>query len=143
MCTDALHFSVFSFVKLSPSLLTQTLAPPSTLGSPLELNEFIALTLSEIQKGVHAAINDTIKNGVNGAINPVWGTTKDIGASHIQNVNFDIAVTVVEKVAGSVGGGIKVVGVNLGGGGSGASETTEVSRVQFSIPIVPPVTTVT
>lgn len=108
----------------------------------MELNEFIAATLSEIQRGVQAAISDTIKSGVNGAINPVWGTTKDIGAAHIQNVHFDIAVTVVEKVSGQVGGGIKVVGVNLGGGGSGASETTEVSRIQFSIPIVPPVTTV-
>lgn len=109
----------------------------------MELNEFIAVTLSEIQKGVQAAISDTIKNSVNGAINPVWGTTNDIGASHIQSVKFDIAVTVVEKVSGSVDGGIKVVGLNFGGGGSGASETTEVSRIQFSIPIVPPVTTVT
>ena len=108
----------------------------------MELNEFIAATLSEIQKGVQAAITDTCQNGVNGVINPVWGTTRDIGAAHIQNVQFDIAVTVVEKVSGQVGGGIKVVGINLGGGGSGASETTEVSRIQFSIPVVPPVTTV-
>ena len=109
----------------------------------MELNEFIAITLSEIQKGVQSAINSTIESGINGAINPVWGTTKDIGAAHIQNVQFDIAVTVVEKVSGSVGGGIKVVGLNLGAGGAGASETTEVSRIQFSIPLVPPATTIT
>ncbi len=108
----------------------------------MELNEFIAATLSEIQRGVETAINGTIKNGVSGTINPVWGTTKDIGSAHIQNVQFDIAVTVVEKISGQVGGGIKVVGMSLGGGGSGASETTEVSRIQFSIPIVLPVTTI-
>jgi hypothetical protein len=60
----------------------------------MELSEFISATLSEIQKGVQLAINGTIASGVNGAINPVWGTPKDIGSAHIQNVHFDIAVTV-------------------------------------------------
>lgn len=108
----------------------------------MELHEFITATLGEIQQGVQAAINNTIAKGVKGAINPVWGTTKDIGANHIQNIQFDVAVTVVEKTAGSVEGGIKVVGVRLGGSGSGSSESTQVSRIQFSIPVVPPVTTV-
>ena len=107
----------------------------------MELSEFIAMTLAEIQRGVQTAINNT-KGTVSGAINPVWGTPKDIGASHIEKVHFDIAVTAVEKASGQVGGGIKVVGVTLGGGGTGSSETTEVSRIQFSIPIVPPVTNV-
>ena len=108
----------------------------------MELQEFIAATLGEIQQGVQAAIDKTISNGVKGAINPVWGTTRDIGANHIQNIQFDIAVTVVEKTAGSVEGGIKVVGVRLGGSGSGSSESTQVSRIQFSIPLIPPATTV-
>jgi len=108
----------------------------------MELHEFITATLSEIQQGVQAAINNTIAKGVNGAINPVWGTTKDIGAKQIQNINFDVAVTVVEKTSGSVEGGIKVVGVRLGGSGSGATESTQVSRIQFSIPVIPPVTTI-
>ena len=107
----------------------------------MELSEFVAMTLGEIQRGVQTAINST-KGNVSGAINPVWGTTKDIGAAHIQSIHFDIAVTAVEKASGQVGGGIKVVGVTLGGGGTGTSETTEVSRIQFSIPIVPPVTVV-
>jgi len=107
----------------------------------MELSEFIAITLSEIQRGVQTAINNT-KDKVSGVINPVWGTPKDIGASHIQSIHFDIAVTTVEKASGQVSGGIKVVGVTLGGGSTGSSETTEVSRIQFSIPIVPPVTNV-
>lgn len=108
----------------------------------MELHEFITTALGEIQQGVQAAINNTTAEGVRGAINSVWGTTKDIGPSHIQNIQFDVAVTIVEKTSSSVEGGIKVVGVRLGGGGSGSTESTQVSRIQFSIPVVPPVTTV-
>jgi len=108
----------------------------------MELHEFITTTLEEIQKGVQDAIDNTIKRGIPGAINPVWGTTKDIGPTNVQNIQFDVAVTVVEKLVGSVEGGIKVVGVRLGSSGSGQSENTQISRIQFSIPVIPPVTTV-
>lgn len=108
----------------------------------MELHEFIAATLGELQRGVQDAIRNTIANGVRGAINPVWGTTKDVGSAHIQNIQFDVAVTVVEKEGGSVEGGIKVVGVRFGGRASGCIESTHVSRVQFSIPVVLPVTTI-
>lgn len=108
----------------------------------MELHEFITATLGEIQQGVQNAINNTIAKDVRGAINPFWGTTKDIGSAHIQNIQFDVAVTVVEKEGGSVEGGIKVVGVRVGGSISGSTERTHVSRVQFSIPVVPPVTNV-
>ncbi len=47
----------------------------------MELKEFIAATLGEIQEGVHMAIKQTIENGINGAINPSWGSTKDINSS--------------------------------------------------------------
>lgn len=68
----------------------------------MELRDFIAATLGEIQEGVQAAIDTTIANRVKGAINPVWGTTDDLGAKHIQNIQFDIAVTAVEKASGEV-----------------------------------------
>lgn len=102
----------------------------------------VTATLGEIRPGVQDAINNTIAKEGKGAINPVWGTTKDIGPAHIQDIQFDVAVTIVEKDAGSVEGGIKVVGVRLGGSASGSTENTHASRVQFSIPVVPPVTTV-
>lgn len=71
----------------------------------MELKEFIASTLGEIQEGVQMAINETIKSGVNGAINPSWGGTNNINASLIQNVNFDIAVTVADEEKAGVKGG--------------------------------------
>ena len=108
----------------------------------MTLKDFITATLVEIQGGVQAAIDQTIKNKVGGAINPSWGTTKNIKASLIEKVQFDIAVTVADKSSGSAEAGIKVVGIKIGGSGSGSMETSNVSRIQFSIPIVPPVTTI-
>ncbi len=108
----------------------------------MELKEFIATTLGEIQEGVQIAINRTIENGVNGAINPSWGGIKDINSSLIQNVQFDIAVTVSGEEKAGVKGGIKVVGVSIGGEESTATTTNKVSRIQFSIPVVPPLTTI-
>jgi len=108
----------------------------------MELKDFITATLIEIQSGVSAAIKHTQKNNIPGAINPSWGGTDDINASLIEKVQFDIAVTVSDKSAGSVEGGIKVVGIKIGGDKTASSEVNNVSRIQFSIPIIPPVTTV-
>lgn len=108
----------------------------------MELHEFITATLSDIQQGVQNAINSTIAKGVNGAINPAWGTTDNVGPELIRDIQFDVAVTVVEREGGSFEGGIQVVGLKIGGSASGGTESTFVSRIQFSIPIVPPVTAV-
>ena len=108
----------------------------------MDLKEFIAETLVEIQQGVQLAIQKTRESQTNGVINPVWGTSKDVGASHIKEVKFDIAVTVSDKASGQVGGGIKVMGVSIGGDASESEERSHVSRIQFSIPVVPPVTEV-
>jgi len=108
-------------------------------GIHVELKEFIASTLGEIQEGVQMAIDQTRGKG---AINPSWSGTDQIGAKYIQNVQFDIAVTVDDESKGSIGGGIKVVGISIGGEDISASKTSRVSRIQFSIPIIPPVTTI-
>lgn len=108
----------------------------------MELKEFITATLIEIQSGVQGAIDHVVKNKVGGAINPFWGDAKKINSTLIEKVQFDIAVTVSDKSAGSAEAGIKVVGIAIGGDHSKSAETSNVSRIQFSIPIVPPVTTI-
>ncbi len=107
----------------------------------MELKDFIATTLGEIQEGVQLAINQTIKNGVSGAINPNF-TETNRNDKLIQNINFDIAVTVSDEEKGDLNTGIKVVGLSVGGQESSSSTTSKVSRIQFSIPIIPPVTQV-
>jgi hypothetical protein len=108
----------------------------------MELHDFIAITLGEIQEGVQSAINNTIAKGVKGAINPAWGITNDLGRQYLQDVQFDIAVTVVEKDTAAAKAGIKVMGLDVGGGGTMSAESSRVSRVKFSIPVIPPVTTI-
>jgi hypothetical protein len=106
----------------------------------MELREFITATLVEIQSGVQDAINYAVEHGMKGAINPSFDPRKDKGL--VEKVQFDIAVTVGEKKTGSAEGGIKVVGINLGGTTGGSHETSHVSRIQFSIPLIPPTTNV-
>lgn len=105
----------------------------------MELRDFIAGTLVEIQTGVHAAILVT-KGKVGGAINPSWASEGAVDSGLVEKVQFDIAVTVSEEKKGSGEAGIEVVGIKLGGGGGIANERTHVSRIQFSIPVVLPVT---
>lgn len=107
----------------------------------MELKEFIASTLGEIQEGVQMAINQTIQNGISGAINPNFSESNR-DKSLIQNISFDIAVTVADEENAGINGGIKVVGISLGGQDSVSSTTSRVSRIQFSIPVIPPVTNV-
>ncbi len=107
----------------------------------MELDEFIAETIYGIQNGVTKAISKT--RDISGAINPVWGTNNDISERHIQEVKFDIAITVEEKASATGGAGIKVLG--LGASGELDSESTNIhaSRIQFTIPIIPAVQNVT
>lgn len=106
----------------------------------MELDQFITQTLVAITDGVQNAI--TAIHDKKGLINPCWGDTKDIGQQLVQDVNFDIAVTVSDKTNLSASGGIKVVGVMLGADGAKAAESSHISRIQFKIPIVPPTTVV-
>ncbi len=102
----------------------------------MELEKFISETLSEIQKGVDSAIKKTSDD--NGAINPSFGGEKDL-EELVQEVKFDIAVTTTEEASVSAGGGIKVVGLKLGADGQDITKSSNVSRIQFSVPLIPPV----
>jgi hypothetical protein len=110
-----------------------------SIGDTVELHEFITMTLDQIQLGVQAAIASVRTRAGSGAINPVWGSANDIGPEHLQKVEFNVAVTVIETLSGSLEGGIKVAGLGLSGKGSGESESTYISRIKFTVPVVLPV----
>lgn len=108
----------------------------------MNLKEFVSETLVEIQEGVQAAIQRTRELKTSGVINPVWGTSRDVGVDHVKEVKFDIAVTVSDKSSEKLGGGIKVIGLYFGGDASEAEERSHVSRIQFTVPIIHPMTEV-
>lgn len=106
----------------------------------MELKEFISETLVQIQEGVQDAIaRRSFIKGSAGAISPVFGPSMDaVGMDHVHKVEFDVAVTVTDKIGGGGKAGIKVWGLELGGEGSKSAEQSTVSRIKFAIPIIPP-----
>lgn len=111
----------------------------------MDLREFVKETLVQIAMGVQDAITEhqSIEGAV-GSINPVWGSDASaISAEHAQKVEFDVAVTVTDKAGGTGKAGLKVFSLELGIDGSKLVEQSTVSRVKFTVPIVPAVQIVT
>ena len=53
----------------------------------------------------------------------------------VQNVQFDVAVTVSSETSGGGNAGIKVLSVELGGGAETAKSSSQISHVKFEVPI--------
>tara|TARA_B100000929_G_scaffold281673_1_gene260914 strand:- start:1160 stop:1537 length:378 start_codon:yes stop_codon:yes gene_type:complete len=110
----------------------------------MELKDFISTTLVEIHQGIQGAISELGDPRSFGAINPVSGSGDAISAAQIANnkqqVDFDIAVTTTNSGEAGVQGGVKVVGINIGGSGREVTSDSQVTRVKFSVPYIPPIT---
>ncbi len=108
----------------------------------MELQEFISATLIQVLEGVRDANAHQLTLNDGGQINP-----HPVGSNHpdrqisretktaVQDVEFDVAVT-VEKGTETKGGILVVLGaVSLGSSGKSDKSTATVSRIKFSIPI--------
>jgi hypothetical protein len=107
----------------------------------MQLDDFVATTLKQIVVGVTTAqvavdehgakINPSVRSGTPGRFDPQTGT-------HIQDVEFDIAVTVSEGEKS--GAGIRVGVPWISGGVEGGSDrqSSAVSRIRFSVPVLLP-----
>lgn len=120
----------------------------------MKLKQFVAKTLREVVGGVYDAQRGCIKAGA--IVNPqglgfyadgrpyatLSGSGKDPDYVAVEYVSFDVAVTVAETNEKEKGGSIRVIGGLMGGGVSSQSGSTnsQVSRIQFRIPIVLPFT---
>lgn len=108
----------------------------------MDLSEFVTNTLVQIQLGVQNAITQAGARGMTGVINPVWGSPDRVSRSDLREVTFDVAVTVADKSVKAVDGGIKVWAIGVAGDRETSAERSDVSRIQFSIPVIPPMTTI-
>ncbi|MEK7463556.1 MAG: hypothetical protein AAB610_00320 [Patescibacteria group bacterium] len=91
----------------------------------MELKEFIKKSLLDIRTGIREGNKEIIKElGGEGPF-----TLGDMKSK----IDFDIAVSVEENISGKVGGGIKIVAVNIGSNIEGNSKSSNVSRIKFSI----------
>ena len=116
----------------------------------MELQEFISTTLVQIVKGIENA-KEQLKDS-KAIINPRNVSTG--GVTHpsihgyldthkqfykvVQKIDFDVAVTAEKAKETSGAIGIHVGSIGLGSKGRSESNSSVVSRIQFSIPIVLP-----
>jgi hypothetical protein len=115
----------------------------------MELKDFVAEALVQIQEGVQEAIERRGQNSeAEGFISPHRVDFKSYDPAspqaewdkYIQKVDFDLAVSVSDKKGAEGKGSIKIFSIaDVGGSKSKSSETSSVCRVKFTIPIIPPV----
>ena len=112
----------------------------------MDLKDFVRDTLVQINAGVAEAqtqVSESVRG--NSEVNPRFSKWKDgetLGfvdnETPIFAVSFDVAVAVTEGSQASAGGGIKVVGINIGADGQVSGENASTSRVRFRVPITLP-----
>ena len=109
----------------------------------MELREFVRDSLIAILDGVKQAQDEIHLQKVGAAVNPRFEDSGSLQEEDVQTMEFDIAVSVNEKSEGGGGGSVKVVGIfDAGGRISQSVESGSVSRIKFSLKVLPPFTTV-
>lgn len=108
----------------------------------MELREFVKEALTEILSGVRDAQDElNQQQGPRGVINPTWNDQEDL-AEHVQVVKFDVAVTASDQATKGGKAGIKVWAIEAGGKVEEQTQNKTMSRISFTIPILPSTTTV-
>ena len=116
----------------------------------MNLEDFIAQSLSQIAKGIEKA-NDEL-SASKAIVSPK--NIKDVQKNNpstfgklelrngewsvVQNIEFDVAVTASQGSEAKAGAGISVGAITLGATGKEDNKNTSVSRIKFSIPMLLP-----
>jgi hypothetical protein len=119
-------------------------------GSRMDLETFISQSLKEIIAGIRSAQQYVAQSGTGAAINPrgITALQKDsegmkqphdmITKLPVHQVEFDVAVTVAQSSQGKAGAGLLVAGLGIGGQKASTAESSSVSRVKFTVPLIWP-----
>jgi len=108
----------------------------------MDLKDFIKNTISSISEAIIESQEELKDKGV--IINPEKteiGKTGDRllrsdGWRYVQNLDFDVLISVEDKQGDDIGGGLKVAGLlNIGGGISDESISKNHNRIKFSLPV--------
>lgn len=109
----------------------------------MELKEFIENALIQLLEGISSAQEKAKEIG--GEVNPYLNDESQSKHGFLNSsgdsaavVNFDVALTATEGTGTKAG--ISVLGgaINLGAGGQSSNESSVVSRIKFSVPVVLP-----
>jgi len=112
----------------------------------MDLKDFVAGSLTQIAEGIQMAQKATMASGA--WINPMstqtpGGADKTLvytpeGRRYLQEVTFDVAVTVADEKKADAGAAIKILGARIGADGEVAYKNAAVSRVQFCVHVMWP-----
>ena len=112
----------------------------------MNLEEFVTDSLSQIIRAIKRTQEQCAEDGAwvspAGLDLPKPDQTIEVEPgiqAYVHDVQFDVAVSVGDKQGAEAGGGLQVFAVKLKAGGSVEYENSAVSRVQFSVPVVWPV----
>ena len=114
----------------------------------MELNVFVSESLKNIIDGVRDA--QEYASEVDAKINPVVNSadrdrfrnsvrTNDGTGRIVQDVHFDVLVTVTEGKATKGGIGVFAGAIGIGTQGQSEAENSSMSRIKFSVPVIFPV----
>jgi hypothetical protein len=116
----------------------------------MDLQTFISESLRQIIVGVRSAQEYVTQHPTGAIVNPgglraLQKDSKGQFQAHdastglpVHQVEFDVAVTIAQSSEGKAGGGLLVAGLGIGGQKTSAAESSSVSRIKFSVPIVWP-----
>ena len=77
-------------------------------------------------------IKETVK-AISGSIQELEKEKIYVKKKHMNDISFDVAVTISESTKAEGGGGIKIAVVSVGAEGSMETEASTVSRIKFMI----------
>lgn len=107
----------------------------------MELKEFVSEVLTDIFEGVADAqerisdiggeINPAVKTGMNGV---VYAPDRQTSHKTLCVAEFDVALTVSDKEQKGGKIGVLLGSIGVGGGRSEGVETSQITRVKFSVP---------
>lgn len=105
----------------------------------MDLRKFIAETLTQIIGGISDAQENMLEfqKGENSDYTAPYVNPNPVSENHkkLNDIEFDVAVTVSEGNSAEGGGGLSVMGVSIGGKGASEQTNSSVSRIKFSIPV--------
>lgn len=96
----------------------------------MDLKLFVKAALNDVMDAVQETIEERKAAGRFGYINP---KSHDPEEMEIDTIKFDVAVSAGTKTQGGGEAGLEVFSVKLGGTGSHERETSNVSRIEFTL----------
>ena len=103
----------------------------------VKLKDFVRQTLVEVVSGIQEAQKDTVNTGAIISPHPIvrGNRTSARGGRDVEDVHFDVAVTMTKEKGAGAKAGIPIIKVE----GSARGTHSDVSRITFSVAVCWPV----